>query len=221
MGVLAAASLPLHTYVMVWEESADHLGNTLLTAGGGALLAVTLALLLGWSTRPRPPRALDVALTLPYALPASLLGVAMIQLLNRPGPPEWLYTSLGGLVWAYAALFFPFAHKSVQTTWAHVDPALLDEGALLGAGAWTQFRTAVWPVARPRAVIGGMLVALLAAREVDATGLLRIPGGDTIAFRIHDYLHFAPGPNVAALCVLLVALSAVIAGGLSAWALRE
>jgi ABC-type Fe3+ transport system permease subunit len=70
-------------------------------------------------------------------------------------------------------------------------------------------------------VIGGMLVALLAAREVDATGLLRIPGGDTIAFRIHDYLHFAPGPNVAALCVLLVALSAAIAGGLSAWALRE
>lgn len=221
LGVLAAASLPLHTYVMVWEESADHLGNTLITAGLGALLSVALALLLGWATRPRPPRLLDLMLTLPYALPASLLGIAMIQILNQPGPPEWLYTSLGGLVWMYVALFFPFAHKSVQTTWAHVDPELLDEGALLGAGAWAQFWSAVWPVARPRAVIGGLLVALLAAREVDATGLLRIPGGDTISFRIQDYLHFAPGPNVAALCVLLVILSAAVTAGVCAWALRE
>lgn len=221
LGVLAEASLPLHTYVMVWEESADHLGNTLITAGSGALLAVALALLLGWATRLRLPRWLDLALTLPYALPASLLGIAMIQILNRPGPAEWLYTSLGGLVWMYAALFFPFAHKSVQTTWAHVDPALMDEGALMGAGAWAQFRSAVWPVARPRAVIGVLLVALLAAREVDATGLLRIPGGDTISFRIQDYLHYAPGPNVAALCVLLVALSAVVTAMLYIWTYRQ
>ena len=61
------------------------------------------------------------------ALPASLIGVAMIGLLNRPGPPGWLYTSLGGLVWLYAALFFPFAYKTLQPAWGHVDGSLLDE----------------------------------------------------------------------------------------------
>jgi len=218
LGVLAAHSLPPQTYAAVWAESADHFGNTLLSAGGGAVLAVGVALLLGWSTRGRTVRWLDLALTLPYALPASLIGVAMIQLLNRPGPPEWLYTSLGGLVWTYAALFFPFAYKTLQPAWGQVDQELLDEGEVLGAGGWSRFRTAAWPVLRPYAIAGGALVAVLAARELDATALLRIPGGDTIAFRIHDYLHFAPAPNVAALCVILVLLGAVIAGALSLWA---
>jgi iron(III) transport system permease protein len=215
LGVLAGTSLPVSTYAAVWAESADHFLNTLVAAGGGAVLAVAAALLYGSVTSGARLPVLDLLFTLPYALPGSLIGVAMIQLLNGPPPREWLYGSLGGLVWTYAALFFPFAYKSVQPAWARIDRDLLDEGAVLGAGAWTQFRVAAWPVVRPYALAGGALVALLAAREVDATALLRIPGGDTIAFRIHDYLHFAPGPNVSALCVILVLLSAAVATGLA------
>ena len=212
LGVLAFASLPPATYPDVWAESSDHLVNTLLTAGGGALLGSGVALLYGWSTRGRRLALLDLLLTLPYALPASLLAVAMIQILNRPGPGEWLYTSLGGLVWTYAALFFPFAHKALQPAWGSIDTDLLDEGRVLGAGGWTQFRTIAWPVVRPYALAGGTIMAVLAAREIDATSLIRIPGGDTIAFRIYDYLHFEPGPKLAALSIMLVLLSAAAVG---------
>lgn len=203
LAMLAAASLPLDTYRAVWEESADHLGNTLLTGGGAAGLAVTLALVAGWSLRDRRAAALDAAWTLPAALPASLIGIAMIEILNRPGLLEALYTSLAGLVWTHTALFFPFAYYALRPAWAHVDPALLDELAVAGAGDWIRFRVGAWPVLRSRAAAAAALVALLSSREVDATALIRIPGGDTIAFRIHDYLHFAPGPNLAALCILL------------------
>jgi iron(III) transport system permease protein len=219
-GVLIASSLPLSTYPEVWAESADHFGNTLVTAGGGALLAVAIALLYGWHARGRRLAGLDLALTLPYALPASLIGIAMIQLLNRPGLPGWLYGSLGGLVWLYVALFYPFAHKALQPAWARVDPELLDEAAVAGAGGWTRFGVVAWPAVRGYAAAGGALVAVLSAREMDATALLRVPGGDTLAFRIQDYLHFAPGPNVSALCVLVVALSAAVVGSVAAWAWR-
>lgn len=219
LGTLAAAAWPPATYGDVWAESADHFGNTLLTAGGGALLAAAAAMLWAWAARRRRYPVLDLALSVSYALPASLFGVAFIRLLNRPGPAGWLYTSPGALVWCYSALFFPFAHRAVQAGWARVSRELLDEGEVLGAGFAPQFRAAVWPVLRPYALTGTALVALLGARELDATGLLRIPGGDTIAFRIHDYLHFSPGPNVAALCVLLVALSGAVAGAV-AWSVR-
>jgi iron(III) transport system permease protein len=223
LGTLIAYSMPLRTYAAVWAESSDHLFNTLLTAGGGALLTVILALGYGWTTRGRGPRVLDLALTLPYALPASLIGVAMIQLLNQPEPNPLglLYTSMGALLWTYAALFFPFAHKVMQPAWAQLDPGLLDEGALAGVSGWAQFRTVDWPVLRPYAGAAAALVALLAAREMDAPALLRVPDGDTIAFRINDYLHFAPGPNLAALCVLLVVLSAVLFTPLAAWIWRH
>lgn len=212
LGVLAFYSMPAETYAGVWAESAGHFANTLLSAGGGALLALGVALAHGWLTRGRVPPLLDLAFTLTYALPGSLVGVAMIQILNRPGPLGALYTSMGGLVWTYAALLYPFAYKSLQPVWGRLDPELLDEGAALGAGSWAQFRATAWPVARPYALTGAALVSLLAAREMDATALLRIPGGDTLAFRIHDYLHFAPTPKVAALCLLIVLLSGGVVG---------
>lgn len=212
LAVLAAHSLPLETFGAVWAESSGHFLNTLLSAGGGALLASGVALLHGWGTRGRVPPVLDLALTLPYAFPASLLGVAMIQILNRPGLLGELYTSMGGLIWTYGALFFPFAYKSLQPVWRRLDAELLDESRVLGAGEWVQFRKVAWPAVRPYAAVGTVLVFLLAAREMDATALLRIPGGDTLAFRIHDYLHFAPTPKVAALCLLVVGVSGAALG---------
>jgi len=221
LGLLAGSSLPWATYAAVWAESEDHFLNTLVIGGFAAALAVAIALGLGWSTLGRRRTLLDLGLTLPYALPASLIGVAMIRILNRAGPFDWLYTSLWGLVWTYVALFFPFAHKTIQPAWEHVDRELLDEGAVLGAGAWTQFCAAGWPVIRPFAIAAGTIVAILTAREIDASALLRVPNSDTIAFRIYDYLHFAPGPNVAALSVLLVLLSAVVVGVVAWWGSRE
>lgn len=229
LAVLFRASLPLHTYLAVWNESSDHFVNSAITAGGGALLAVVLALLYGWGARGRRWPALELLLTLPYALPASLIGVAMIRLLAWKALPGWLFASesplsqpcaYATLIWAYAVLFFPFVYKTLQPAWRHLDTCLLDEGAVLGAGGWSQFRSAAWPVLRPFALSGAVLAAVLAVREIDATALLRPPDCDTIAFRIQDYLHFAPGPNVAALCVLLVLLSGIIVGVTAAWVSR-
>jgi ABC-type Fe3+ transport system permease subunit len=86
-----------------------------------------------------------------------------------------------------------------------VDPALLAAAALDGAGPWARFRVVTWPVLAPGALLGGAIVFVLAGREMDATALLRTPGLQTAPFKIQDYLHFTPVPNVAALCVLLVA----------------
>lgn len=215
LGSLLAASLPLETYPAVWLESRDHFLNTLLSAAGGALLAGATALLHGWLRRGRTPAGFDFLLVLPYALPGSLIAVALIQLLNRPGPIGDLYNSAAALIWAYGVLFFPFAHKVLQPAWSRVDPELLQDGQVAGAGEGALFRSAAWPVVRPYAWLGTGLAALLAAREVDATALLRIPGGDTLAFRIQDYLHFAPTPKVAALCIWIVVLSAALCGVLA------
>lgn len=215
LATLAAASMPLETYPAVWLESSGHFLNTLVSAGGGALVATGAALLHGWLRRGKTPAGFDFLLVLPYALPGSLIGVALIQLLNRPGPLGELYSSVAALIWAYAALFYPFAHKVLQPAWARVDAELLQEGQVAGAREGMLFRTSAWPVVGPYAWLGAGLAALLAAREVDATSLLRIPGGDTLAFRIHDYLHFAPTPKVAALCIWIVALSAALCGVLA------
>ncbi len=219
LATLFGNSLPLSTYADVWTESADHLGNTLLTSGSAAVLVTLVALLFGWSARRRRLGALDLALTLPYALPASLIAIALIGLTQPPSPLRELYSSTGGLIWAYVALFYPFAHKLLQHAWSQLDDTLDADARLHGAGALTRFRVIAWEAVRPVAALSIAVVALLASRELDATYLLRIPDGDTIAFRVHDYLHFAPGPKVSALCVLLTLIAAV-ALSLGSWGFR-
>jgi iron(III) transport system permease protein len=217
---LAVRSLPLRTYRAVWEESSGHLANTVSTVGAATGAILVLALAAGWGGGRKMPGLLSAALTIPAAIPASLTAVAMIDMLNRDGPLGLLYTTEWGLVWTYVVLFYPFAHHVLAPAWNRVDPAQLDEGRILGASGWAMFRDAVWPVVRGPALIGGIVVAVLAAREIDATALIRIPGGDTVAFRIYDYLHFEPGPNVAALSLLLFTLSAAAVSGLQWWAAR-
>jgi ABC-type Fe3+ transport system permease subunit len=121
------------------------------------------------------------------------------------------------LVWIYAVLFFPFAARLTQPALARVDRDLLDDAALCGAGSLACFRIVVWPSLREPAAAGAILVLLLAGREIDATALLRVPDGDTVAFRVYDYLHFAPGPNVAALSVLIVLAGAAVTGLFAFW----
>lgn len=216
LATLFAQSLPLSTYADVWTESADHLGNTLLTSITAGVVVTAAALLFGWSARRRRVGALDLALTLPYALPASLIGIALINLTQPPSPLRDLYSSTGGLIWAYVVLFYPFAHKLLQHAWTQLDDSLDADARLQGANAATRFRVTAWETIRPVAALATAVVALLASRELDATFLLRIPDGDTIAFRVHDYLHFAPGPKVSALCVLLTILAA-LALALGGW----
>jgi iron(III) transport system permease protein len=189
----------------VVQEAGEAAGNSAALGAGAAALTVGLALLLG-----RLPPALDLLATLPYALPGSLVAIAAIAILNRPGPLGEVYGTPAALLWVYLVLFLPFAYRSLAPGWQRVDPELLEEAQLAGAGVWVRFRAVVWPSLAPYAALGGGLVFLLGGREMDATALLRTPGLKTLAFQIHDYLHFYPVPNVAALCLILVLLQSLL-----------
>ena len=186
------------------------------------LFCTALALACGWSIGRRRGivfAGLDLGFILPVAVPASLIAIALIRMTQPPSALESLYATGGSLLWAYVVLFYPYAHKLLQPAWDQLDQALLDDSALLGAGGWTRFRVIAWPGLKAPVVLAIIVVGVLASREMDATFLLRVPDGDTIAFRVHDYLHFAPGPKVAALCLVLAALSAA-AVALARWVLR-
>ncbi len=196
-------SMPLATYPAVWAESSDHFLNTLLFASAAALITPITAGLLVWASRGAQSTTLSLLVTAPLVLPGSLPALALIDLLNRPDPLGAIYDTPMALIWGYAILCYPVCHHLCAAAWSRVDPVLVEECRLQGGSEWTCLRVVGWPALAPSLGVGALLTFLLAARDVDAAALLRVPNGDTIAFRIHDYLHFAPGPNVSALSVAL------------------
>jgi iron(III) transport system permease protein len=220
LAVLVAESLPIRTYAAVGVEASDPALLSLQTAATAALAATALALAVSVTLdicRALPPAVaglLELIGILPYALPGALIGIALIALLNRPGPLGELYASIWVLPVCYVAQFFPFALKSASPGVRRVEPALIEAARLDGASTWTATRAVIAPLARGHLVVAALLVFVLASRELDATALLRPPDGDTLGFRIYDLYHYGPSRQVAALAVLasVVTTLLVVAG---------
>jgi iron(III) transport system permease protein len=233
LGVLVAEAGPLATYLQVVRESGAAAFVSLVTAGSAAVLAAAVALPLALLAERRIGAlsrwwmgTIAALATVGYALPGALIAVALIALLNRPGPlgelTGALYSSAGVLVAASLARFFPFAFQAVAPACRRLDPALLEAAALDGASPTTRLFRVALPLTRGALVAGAALVFLLSVRELDATLLLHPPGADNLAMRIYDLFHYGPGSQVAALCVLTVLLCGlVLAPLLVAWSRED
>jgi iron(III) transport system permease protein len=216
LAVLFAESLPLRTYATVALEASDPALLSLQTAGAAALAAAALALAVCVTldaARALPAAAaglVELIGIFPYAMPGALIGIALIALLNRPGPLGDLYGSLWVLPVSYVAQFFPFALKSVSAGVRRVEPALVEAARLDGASTWAVTRAVVAPLVRGHLMVAASLVFVLASRELDATALLRPPDGDTLGFHIYDLYHYGPSRQVAALAVLAAFATALL-----------
>lgn len=180
-------------------------------AGGGALwasfhvaaLTATLAAGLGlaaWRWSAGQP------LWILWLTPGVFLGVVCIFLFNR-WPLTPFYQSSGVVILAltlrYAAIGWQGARWARQT----LDPDLDDAARLDGASRWELFRRVRWPqIAVPLAALW-YVIYLLTLWDVETVLLIVPPGGETLALRIFNLLHYGHNAQVDALCLILLALA--------------
>ena len=181
-----------------------------LAAASGTLLAAegfVLAVLVLESPG-LPARAVDAAALFLFALPGAVLGVGLIVLWNHP----W-----AGIVTGTPAILLlgHLAHGSAVTlrlsrsALALVPAGLVEAARTAGAG-WG--RRLVWilaPVARRGILAAWLAGAVLALRDVGMTLLVHPPGWDTLPVRIMTLSANGSPGTIAALCVLLAAVTAV------------
>jgi streptogramin lyase len=154
---------------------------------------------------------------LPFLAPGVMLGIALIFVLNRP-PFIAFYQSGGivvlGLTLRYLALGWTGAAQADQA----VDPNLVDAALLEGAGSWQLFRLTYWPQAAPRLAAAWYVIYLLCLWDVETLVLIVPPGGETLALRAFNLLHYGHNAQVSGLCLMLLGL-AVLPWG--AWRLTR
>jgi iron(III) transport system permease protein len=194
------------------------LWNSLVVAGGGALLALLLGLPAGWlvarTTLPGR-RLLAVALAAPLLLPPffSAMGVsdrmgAWLGALGFSGGSLQIVNSIV----CFGSLFFPIAALLCGRALAAV-PAGLVESATLLRGPRAAFRAVVLPSVLPSALAAFTLAFVLALSDFAVPDLLGVflPKG---AIPVHvfatevflQWKHGSPGQGVAT-CVPFVAVT--------------
>ena len=109
--------------------------------------------------RPGEATIIDLGIMLPYAIPGTVVAIALIATFNAP---HW-FTANNILVGtavilplAYFIRHLPIQFRATAAAFAQFDPALDEAARNLGASTWNVFRTITVPLARP-----GLAAAIL------------------------------------------------------------
>jgi ABC-type Fe3+ transport system permease subunit len=98
-----------------------------------------------------------------------------------------------------------------------LDRDLIDAARVDGAAGFTLFRHAVLPqITRPLAT-SAYLVYVLCLWDVETILLVLPPGGETLAVRVFNLLHYGHNSHVNALCLLLLLLAFAPLGLFTIW----
>jgi iron(III) transport system permease protein len=180
------------------------------------LLTVIVAILLStvaFQTRVRGRRLVEFVGTIPLAIPALVLSLALlITVITIPGLKN-LYGTLVPLVIVDLILLLPYALRITSASMIQIAPELREAGALSGAGPARRLGTISIPLIRPAIIGAAYVVFALSLRELAGVALLVGPNTPLIPTKALDLFYDGSGaPTVAALNTVTAFLPVVSAG---------
>jgi iron(III) transport system permease protein len=164
----------------------------------------------------------NLALTLPYAVPGTVVAVAFILAFNRPvlpGLPALLVGTFWILPLAYFVREYPVVIRSVAASLEGMDGSLLEAASGLGAGPLRRFRSVALPALLPGILSGGVLVLIGSLGEFVSSILLYTYDSRPVSVEILAQLRLFNIGAAAAYSVvlmLIILLLLRLSGGLLA-----
>jgi len=113
--------------------------------------------------------------------------------------------------WAAVVRLFPIAVVVIWPAVRAIPRDLLEAAKLDGLGPAGEWRLVVGPLTGPAAVRAALAVAALALGEVSAGKLVEPPGRPVFILRLFDQMHYGADSTVAALCLMQLAATTLLA----------
>jgi iron(III) transport system permease protein len=195
-------------------ERLRSLGNSAWMAGAATAGALALALWAGALVvrhRVRARRAIETLLALPWAVPGTVLAVALATTLSVNSPVTGRVVLVGTvaiLPLAYLIRNLPLAGRAVLAGYRQLDPALDEAAQSLGAGRWRRLARVTVPLLRPALAAGGALAFVTALGDFVVSIILETPFNRPISAQIFSSLRVNELGVAAAFGVVLMAVSA-------------
>ncbi len=203
---LAGSSRTWSELPNLFRAAPDTIWNSFAFAATTSSLCVAIGL-VSWRLR------IGLLLWLPFLVPGVLLGRSMIALFN--GTPVYGTATL--VVLAFTLRYLALAWTAIAHARSAVDRDVVDAARVSGASGWPLFRRIVWPQIASQVAAAWYVTYLLCLWDVETLVLIYPPGGETLALRIFNLLHYGHNAQVNAMCVTLLALAVAPLAAWSAW----
>ncbi len=206
--------------------------RSLVLAFGAALLVCALGLATALLRRslPRLGRFVEPLAVWPYAVPGTVLAIALLVAFSRDlrfvfADRIAFVLALAHSAWmlliAYVAKYLALGAQNSAEALAQVDPSLAEAARVSGAGPVRAFRDAVLPALRPALGAAFLLAFLVCATEITMSVLLVPAGQDVLGTLLFELQSYADPSAAAVLACAFVALVLVGQLGISALQKRK
>lgn len=197
------AAYTWRNYQQIWESPGTirAFWNTLIVAGGGAVLGLILGTLIAYSThrlKRRGYRALDILASLPFGIPGIVIGLGFLwSYVYLP-----IYGTLWVLVFCYVARFLPYATETIGAQVVQLDRALEEAAWTSGANRIASFRRIMLPLLRPALQSGYFLLFIAYFREIAAAALIYTSSTQVLSISIWAFFENANWGVASALSII-------------------
>jgi iron(III) transport system permease protein len=193
----------------VFSATSQTVWNSFLYA---ALAATACLALAAWSWR----WCIGWCAWLLFLAPGVLIGTIMIFLFNRP-LLDVIYHSIAVVIIAFVCRFAALNWQGARAAMQRVDRDVLDALRLETGSRWRIFWIGYWPQTAATFAAVWYVTYLLCLWEVETLIMIYPPGGETLALRVFNLLHYGHIAQVNALCLLLLALAVLPLGLWATW----
>jgi ABC-type Fe3+ transport system permease subunit len=218
--LLLSIALPMRQLVSssrTWSElpnlfraAPDTVWNSFAFAAATATMCALVGL-VSWRLR------IGLLLWLLFLVPGILLGRSMIAAFNG----TVIYNTALLVVLAFSLRYLALAWTAIGHARAAMDRDVVDAAQVSGASGWPLFWRIVWPQIASQVAAAWYITYLLCLWDVETLVLIYPPGGETLALRIFNLLHYGHNAQVNALCVTLLGLAVAPLVVWSAWRLVQ
>jgi iron(III) transport system permease protein len=191
-------------------------GNSFLLAFTTAVVSAAVALPLAYLAtlrQSRIARALDAVADAPYAVPGTVLAIAIILVFLPPLPllRVSLYSTVGIILVAYLARFLALVLRPTMAAMSLINKNLDEAAQIAGASIFVRLRAVVLPAVGPSVMAGALLIFMTALNELTVSALLWSTGSETLGVVVFSLQYEGNSPAAAAVAVISVAVILTLA----------
>jgi iron(III) transport system permease protein len=185
--------------------------NSLILATASATLIAFLGSLIAYIlVRTKLPGRdiLDFFAAMPYAVPGTVVALAMILTWLKPLPLTRivLYNTIWILLIAYVARYLTFGIRSTAGSLQQIHPSLEEAARICGANWLQSFRDVMLPLITPGLFAGWFLVFMPCLRELTVSILLWSAGRETVGVMVFNLQESGHTTLSAALAMMMLAV---------------
>lgn len=194
----------LESFKIAFERGSDAMLNTLKIGLIALFFVVVLAILIAYVTvrrRNTLTNILDITSMVPYIVPGSVLGIALLLSFNKP--PLMLSGTVAIMVIAFMIRRLPYTIRSSAAMVYQIGPSVEEASMSLGASNLKTFFKVTLPIMLPSVISGAILSWVTIISELSTSILLYTGRTKTMTIAIYTEVIRGNYGTAAALATIL------------------